>query len=111
MKKRKMNVDNKFLRGSLENNPYYMKEASEGEEEDGKKAEEGSVHSSKSTDRGSKMHETAKDFFQRYDLQGTKDLSKYDCWDMDLTPEEWTDKCNMYPERTHAKCPFYRDGK
>lgn len=110
-KKKKMNVENKYLRGSLENNPYYMKEMSEGEEEVGQKVEEASVYSSGSTDRGSKMHETAKGFFERFNLQGTKDLSKYDCWDMDFTPQEWIDKCNMYPERTHARCPFFREGQ
>lgn len=110
-KKKVMSVENKFLRGSLENNPYYMKEPSEDEEEARPKIEEGSVHSSKSTDRGSKMHETSKGFFERNDLQGTKDLSRYDCWDIDFTPEEWIEKCSMYPERTHAKCPFFRDGQ
>jgi hypothetical protein len=109
-KKKKMNVENKYLRGSLESNPYYMKEGSDQEEEI-PKVEEGSVNSSKSTERGSKMHETTRGFFERYDLQGTKDLGKYDCWDMDYTPLEWIERCNMYPERTHARCPFYRDGK
>lgn len=110
-KKKKMTVENKFLRGSLERNPYYMKDADE--EEEDPRPEENSVGSARSIskDSKSKMHETAKNFFERNDLQGTKELSKYDCWDQDLSPEEWIEKCNIYPERTHARCPFYREGR
>lgn len=113
-KKKKMNVENKYLKSSLENNPYYMKE---GETADHRNEdfEEGSVTSARSISKDSKlstkMHETAKGFFERNNLQGTKDLSKYDCWDQDLTPEEWIERCNMYPERTHASCPFYINGQ
>lgn len=113
-KKKKMQVDNKYLKSSLETNPYYMKEPSDGEEDGAGEIEEGSIGSARSTERDSKtskMHETAKDFFQRHHLQATKQLSKYDCWDSDLTPDQWIEKCNMYPERTHGKCPFYRDGQ
>lgn len=54
---------------------------------------------------------TNQDFFEKYDLQGTKSLGKYDCWDDDLTPEEWVNKCNENPEVTHARCPFYENEK
>ena len=76
--------------------------------------EEGSAATARSTSKDSKlskMHETAKGFFERNNLQGTKDLSKYDCWDSDLTSEQWVERCNIYPERTHASCPFFLNGQ
>jgi hypothetical protein len=34
-------------------------------------------------------------------------LAKYDCWDEDLSGEEWIERCNENPEVTHARAPFY----
>jgi len=51
------------------------------------------------------------DFFEKNDLQGTKSLGKYDCWDDDLTPEQWVEACQQNPENTHAKAPFYENEK
>ena len=110
-RKKKISIENKFLRGSLERNPYYMKEEQEEANQETGEASVGSSRSISKDSKASKMHETAKSFFERNDLQGTKELSKYDCWDKDLSPDQWIDKCNMYPERTHARCPFYRDGR
>ena len=109
-KKKKMQVENKFLKSSLESNPYFMKEGNETEKDQDDQESVGSARSTSKDSKLSKMHETALGFFERNDLQSTKDLHKYDCWDNDLTPQEWIEKCQMYPERTHAKCPFYKDG-
>lgn len=45
------------------------------------------------------------------DLQGTKGLSKYDCWEEDLKPQDWEAICKETSELTHAKCPMFKNGK
>jgi hypothetical protein len=73
-KKRKTTVENKYLKSSLETNPYYMKEGELSEDHlSDRSKSEGSVRStSKDSKQSTKMHETAKDFFERNDLQSTK---------------------------------------
>jgi hypothetical protein len=65
--------------------------------------------SSKESDLSHRLQEVSKDFFSRNNLQSSKALHKYDCWSNDLTPEEWIEKCQSMPERSHARCPFYKN--
>jgi len=38
-------------------------------------------------------------------------LAKYDCWEDDLPPEVWLEKCKAKPEATHAKTLVYSNYK
>jgi len=44
-------------------------------------------------------------------MQPTKQLAKYDCWDDDLAPEVWIEKCKAKPDATHAKTLVYSNYK
>lgn len=42
-------------------------------------------------------------------LQPTKVISKYDCWDGDLSPQEWVRRCKSSDLRIHGKSPIYEN--
>lgn len=44
-------------------------------------------------------------------VQRSRGLGKYDCWEHDLSPEEWLRNCRETPDEFHAKVPVFRDGK
>jgi len=44
-------------------------------------------------------------------MQPTKQLAKYDCWEDDLPPEVWLEKCKAKPEAAHAKTLVYSNYK
>jgi len=41
------------------------------------------------------------------DLKSTRNLNKYDCWDLDMKPKEWIKKCRFSDVETHAKTPVF----
>jgi len=131
-KQKKPTVENEYLKHSLLTNPYYVINQNEEivhEEKDKKDLidELKGMNQTFETDDNNNNQETTSfrgkrepahkslsanlDFFEKFDLQSTKSLAKYDCWDEDLSPEEWVEKCNENPEVTHAKCPFYEVDK
>lgn len=112
-RKKKPTVDNRYLKESLASNPHYMVDdaRSKATFDQALTMNEQSRSSSKDSNLSYRLLESSKDFFDRNDLQSSKTLHKYDCWDNDLSPEEWVLKCQSEPERSHARCPFYKDKK
>ena len=111
-RRKKPTIENKYLNESLRANPHYMIKSQSTKSGFEEVLEHNvSRSSSKESDLSYRLMEVSKDFFERNDLQNSKTLSKYDCWDNDLSPEEWVEKCNQQPERPHARCPFYRNNK
>jgi len=50
--------------------------------------------------------------YEDFDLKNVRNLKNYDCWDEDLTPEEWEAKCKLIgKEKPHAQVPIYQNGK
>lgn len=105
-------VENRYLTESLLANPYYMMRVSE---EDSEMTEESSTklvsEMTESEIRTDLLRRSSKTFFERNDLQSSRSLSMFDCWENDKTPEEWISLCQQDPENEHAHCPFYRKEK
>ena len=45
------------------------------------------------------------------ELQGTRGLSVFDCWDEDLDPNEWIALCKQDNDIPNAKCTYFKDGR
>jgi hypothetical protein len=50
------------------------------------------------------------EFFVEHSLESTKALANYDCWDLDLQPEEWVLKCKKM-KAPHARSPIFINNK
>lgn len=68
------------------------------------------------------QHELTQNFFaksaknfaidrQNDDLQGTRGLSIFDCWDEDLDPKDWVALCKDDSGMPNAKCTYFKDGR
>lgn len=105
-------VEKKYLAESLQDNPYYMLRVSQALDEEDVEEDPTEVKDMTESERRAELlRKSSKTFFERHDLQSSKSLSMYDCWENDLSPEEWISKCQQDPENTHAHCPFYQNDK